>query len=124
MRPRTFFAALLCFLMLLVPAFGSAHAYLVKSSPARRAVLLRAPERVQLWFNERLEPHFCLVSVWDRERNRVDFGDVQVGPAEPNKLSVGIPPLLPGAYIVRFRVLSVDGHIVNGEYPFTIRGSQ
>lgn len=124
MRPRTFFSAFLCSLVLLVPALAWAHAYLVKSSPARRAVLLKAPDRVQLWFNERLEPHFCLVSVWDRERNRVDLGDVQVGPEEPNMLSVGIPSLLPGTYIVKFRVLSVDGHIVESQFPFTVKGSQ
>lgn len=116
-------AAFLCFLLLL-PAIGWTHAYLVKSTPARRAVLFMAPARVQLWFNERLEPHFCTISVWDREGTRVDLGDVQVGPDEPNRLSVGIPTLSPGVYTVKFRVLSVDGHIVESGFLFTIRGSQ
>jgi hypothetical protein len=30
-------------------------------------------------------------------------------------LSVGIPPLAPGTYTVRYRVLSVDGHVVESE---------
>jgi len=42
--------------LLLSPLLGWAHASLVKSSPARRATLVSAPERVQLWFNERIEP--------------------------------------------------------------------
>ena len=82
------------------------------------------PARIQLWFNERLEPHFCTISVWDGEARRVDLGDVQVGPDEPNRLSVGIPTLSPGVYTVKSRVLSVDGHIVESQFLFTIRGSQ
>ena len=37
---------------------ADAHAVLVRSSPAHRAVLTQAPERVDLWFNERLEPAY------------------------------------------------------------------
>jgi methionine-rich copper-binding protein CopC len=54
-------------------------------------------------------------------RTGVDLNDVQVDPAQPKKLSVGLPPLPPGAYVVRFRVLSVDGHVVEAEFPFTVR---
>lgn len=110
-------------LLVLSPAAAVPHAYLVKSAPARRAVLLRAPARVQLWFNERLEPQFSRVSVWDREEKQVDLGDVQVGPDDPTRLSVGISPLAPGTYTVKFRVLSVDGHVVEDQFPFTLRGS-
>lgn len=124
MRPRTSLTALLSCLVLGAPAIGVAHAYLVKSAPARRAVLFQAPDRVQLWFNERLEPHFCQLSVWDRDGNRVDLGDVRVGPEDAAKLSIGIPPLLPGIYTVKFRILSVDGHIVESQFPFTLRGNQ
>jgi methionine-rich copper-binding protein CopC len=110
-------------LFLLVPTIGWPHAYLVKSSPARRAVLFTAPTRIQLWFNERLEAQFSVLSVWDREGKQVDLRDAQVSPDEPKKLSVGVPPLAPGTYTVKFRVLSVDGHIVEDQFPFTLRGS-
>lgn len=100
---------------------ASAHAYLVRSTPAARAVVTRAPERVQLWFNERLEPAYSRVSVWNRDAQRVDAGDVQVGPAESTRLSVGVPALPPGAYTVKYRVLSVDGHVVEAEFTFTVR---
>lgn len=122
MRSRWIFLGLLG-LLLLPPAIGWTHAYLVKSAPARRAVLARAPARVQLWFNERLEAQFSHLSVWDREEKQVDLGDVQLGPDDPKKLSVGIPLLAPGTYSVKFRVLSVDSHIVESQFPFTLRGS-
>jgi methionine-rich copper-binding protein CopC len=37
-------------------------------------------------------------------------------------LSVSLPALSPGTYTVRYRVLSVDGHVVEGEFPFAVRG--
>jgi methionine-rich copper-binding protein CopC len=37
---------------------------------------------------------------------------------------VGVNPLAPGQYRIRFRVLSVDGHIVEDEFHFTIRDTQ
>ena len=108
-------------LLVLVPSAGLAHAYLVRSTPARRAALITPPERVQLWFNERLEPRFSRVSVWDAQGKQVDVGDVQVGPDEPRTLSVGVSLPGPGTYVVRYRVLSVDGHVVESSFPFTVR---
>jgi methionine-rich copper-binding protein CopC len=61
--------------------------------------------------------------VWNREAQRVDAGDVQVAPAEPTRLSVGVPPLPAGSYAVKYRVLSVDGHVVEAEFGFTVRGA-
>jgi len=105
----------------LAPAAGWAHAALVRSSPARRATLTTTPPRVRLWFNERLEPAFSTVSVWDARGNQVDFRDGRVEADEPVQLSVGIPGLGPGGYVVRYRVLSVDGHVVASQLPFTVR---
>jgi methionine-rich copper-binding protein CopC len=111
-------------LLLVIPTTGWTHAYLVKSSPTRRAVLSSAPARVVLWFNERLEAQFSQLSVWNTEGQQVDGGDVQVGPDDGKKLSVGIPTLPAGAYTIKYRVLSVDGHIAEAEFPFTVRSRQ
>jgi methionine-rich copper-binding protein CopC len=115
-------AALAAFLLLLLPAEGWSHAYLVRSAPAARATVGRSPERIQLWFNERLEPAYSRLSVWSGDGQRVDAGDVQVASTEPTRLSVGVPALPAGTYTVKFRVLSVDGHVVEAEYVFTVRG--
>ncbi len=110
-------------LVLSQPAEGWSHAYLVRSAPAARAIVARAPERVQLWFNERLEPAYSRVSVWNRDAQRMDAGDAQVAPAQPTRLSVGVPSLPSGPYTVKYRVLSVDGHVVEAEFAFTVRGA-
>jgi copper resistance protein C len=119
-RPRIV-AALAVLALLLLPADGWSHAYLVRSAPAARATVGRAPERVQLWFNERLEPAYSRVSVWNHDGKRVDAADVQVAAGEPTRLSVGVPALPAGAYTVKYRVLSVDGHVVEAQFSFTVK---
>lgn len=119
-RTREWWSGLLV-LILVVPTGSWAHAYLVKSSPARRAVLSNSPSQVVLWFNEQLEAQFSQLSVWNNQGGRLDSGDVQVAADDPKKLSVSLPALPAGTYTVKFRVLSVDGHIAEAEFPFTIR---
>jgi hypothetical protein len=111
--------ALLGLLLLATPAWP--HAFLVRSNPTRRATLSAGPDRVQLWFNEAIEPKFSSVSVRDASDQRVDLGDARVDPEDPKRLFVGLKPLARGTYRVRFRVLSVDGHVVESEFPFTLR---
>ena len=55
-----------------------AHAVLVRSAPSHRAVLGQAPERVDLWFNERLEPAYSTVSIWNESGSQVDERDATV----------------------------------------------
>ena len=100
---------------------AGAHAYLVKSLPARRAVVTHPPTVVQLWFNERLEPAFSKLKVVDGDGRQVGTDDVSGGPDDLKRVSVCVPPLALATYTVRFRVLSVDGHIVESEFTFTIR---
>jgi methionine-rich copper-binding protein CopC len=118
-RRRRLGVAALGLLLAATPAWP--HASLVRSSPARRAALTTAPDRVQLWFNEPIEARFSSVSVWDAAGLQVDLQDARVEPEDPKHLTVGLKPLALGAYRVRFRVLSVDGHVVESEFAFTLR---
>jgi len=107
--------------LLLPPAPAAPHASLVRSSPASRAIVATSPLRVDLWFSERLESAYSTVSVWNVDGQRVDRMDVLVGPDDPKRLSVGMFTLRPGAYTVRYRVLSVDGHVIDSSFTFTVR---
>jgi methionine-rich copper-binding protein CopC len=115
---------LLVALVSALPAVASAHAVLVRASPAARLAVAEAPPRVDLWFNERLEPAYSTVTVWDTSGHRVDTADVAVDAGDARRLSVGLSPLGRGTYTVKFRVLSVDGHLVESEFPFTVRGAR
>jgi hypothetical protein len=100
---------------------AGAHAKLARSVPADRSSVAEAPSRLKLWFNERIEPQYAKVSVWGAGNRQVDAGDQAIDPADPTALTVGIPNLAPGAYTVRYRVLSVDGHVVEGTLTFTVK---
>ena len=118
-RRRRVAGGAIALLLMATPAWP--HASLVRSSPARRATLTTAPDRVQLWFNEAIEPRFSSASVWDAAGEQVDLRDARVEPEDPKRLTVGLTPLKRGTYRVRFRVLSVDGHVVETEFSFTLR---
>ena len=107
--------------VLLWPAAAVAHAFLVKSAPAPRAILNHPPARVELWFNERLESAYSTLSVETAAGVPVDRGDVTVGPDDPRKLSVALPALASGRYVVRYRALSVDGHLVESSFVFSVK---
>jgi methionine-rich copper-binding protein CopC len=103
------------------PATALAHAFLVKATPAPRAVVNHPPARVELWFSERLEPAYSSLSVTDASGAPVDRGNVTVGPEDPRRLGVSLSALEPGRYTVKFRVLSVDGHVVESSFPFSVK---
>ena len=108
-------------LFLFFPSLACAHAYLVKSVPAGRATLFASLAKIQLWFNERLESRYSSASVIDSDGKRVDLDNAQVSSDDPKQLAIGVKQLLSGRYTVKFRVLSVDGHVVEQSFPFTVR---
>jgi methionine-rich copper-binding protein CopC len=113
--------ALLTAATVVAAARGAApHATLVKSAPAARAVLAEAPARVELLFSERIEAAYAELSVWNGSGARVDRQDALVGPDDGRRLSVGLLTLRPGVYTVRYRVLSIDGHVITSTFPFTV----
>ncbi len=114
-----------CTLFLLLAAFRVwGHAILVEASPAKDAVIDRVPETVQLRFDAPVGERYLAVAVIDAEQHeRVDAGDAHRDLLDPSIVQVHLNrPLKPGAYVVRYRVQSADGHIVTGRYRFTIAG--
>lgn len=108
--------------LLLEPAAAWAHAKLVKSDPARRAVLKKSPVRVRLWFNEKLEPSFSILKVLDAAGKAVTGRSAIVSARDGKLLELDLPDLPQGTYTVSYEVLSIDGHAVKSGYTFTVRG--
>jgi methionine-rich copper-binding protein CopC len=98
-----------------------AHSMLVKAEPPRRAVLATAPTQVRLWFNEELEGEYASLVVLDAEKHPVTEIKPQLTPDDPKSIVLPLPELMPGKYSVKFRVLSVDGHVVESSFDFTVK---
>ena len=99
-----------------------AHSMLVKAEPPRRAVLAKAPAQVRLWFNEEIEGNYASMVVIDAEKHPVTEVKPELAPDDPKSIVLPLPELMPGKYSVKFRVLSVDGHVVESSFDFTVKG--
>ena len=109
-------AAGLALLVAATPAW--AHNSLSSASPAREATLSRAPTEITLEFLARLDPAFTTIVLTDGTKRRVPTGDPVV---DGTKSTVQVTDTLPnGTYTVAYRVVSADGHPVQGSYPFTV----
>ncbi len=100
-----------------------AHAQLVKSEPARRAVISESPKQVKLWFNEEIEGAYATLTVLDSKEKAITENSPEVAADDPKLLTLAVPALPRGKYVVKYRVLSVDGHVVESTYDFTIKGN-
>ncbi len=79
------------------------------------------PAKIQLWFNERLEPRYSSLTLSSAEGKMVEIGKVEVSAEDPKQLTAALKLLPAGRYVIKYRVLSVDGHIVQDQFPFTIK---
>src|SRR6266702_356385 len=104
------------------PAASEAHAILLRSDPAKDAVLPVAPSQVRMWFSEALNPAFSTAVVVNGANKRVDIGNALVSPSDPTEMDVTLKPNLPPAvYVVIYRTDSnVDGHILTGSFLFSV----
>jgi hypothetical protein len=99
---------------------AGAHAFLERAEPRVGSTVRTPPAQVRLWFTERLEPAFSTLRVVNETGQRVDKEDSQVAPSAPKQLRVSLPPLPVGTYRVRWRVLSVDTHVTEGDFTFRV----
>ncbi|MFL5845469.1 MAG: copper resistance CopC/CopD family protein [Solirubrobacteraceae bacterium] len=104
----------------LAPASAGAHAYLVKEQPSASIVLGSSPPAVKLTYSEAVEPRFAIISVTDKDGNRVTSGLVSRSGGNPDELDVPLEKLKTGWYLVYWRVISVDGHPVRGAFTFAV----
>ncbi len=109
---RRFFIALFTLLLFSAPAPTLAHGYLIRAIPEERAVLDRAPVRVQYWFSEGLEPEFSTIQVVDQAGSVVASGGLS--PNDDKLLTARLPNDLPdGVYFVDLRLaFASDGHVI------------
>ena len=107
-----------------------AHAQLVRSDPAKNAAVLKAPERIDLWFNELLDEGFNSVEVFgageltSQRHTNLASGKAAVDPSDRTHLTIKLNPLPAGEYVVAWRVLSRDGHTAPGRLIFRVTGTK
>lgn len=94
----------------------STHARLKASNPVEGSVLAQAPAAVVLTFSRDIAPP-AAVAVTSPDGSAAASGEPAVRGAE---VSLPVAAAKEGTYTVGYRVVSVDGHTIEGSYQFSV----
>ena len=93
-----------------------AHAHLKKAVPADGAVVSTAPANVVLSFSESAHLTACWIQKGDGAKQKV----TGLPTAAAADITVPLPQLDPGTYVLSWNVVGEDTHIVPGQMHFTV----
>lgn len=113
---------LVCVLIILIPQSASAHAYVVKSNPTENETLKKAPSVVKIEFDEDIQvSSFNTLYVRDTSGKRGDLKDAHIDKKNKKLLEAGLKDNLKnGLYSIQWKVISADGHPIQGVIPFRV----
>ena len=119
-KSRQKFAEVGIALMLAGPAAGpaSAHAVIVSATPTAGQHVPAGKLAVRIEFNSRIDMARSRLRVTAPSGVKADVPIDSAG--EPNIVAGTTGELAGGAYVLRWQVLAVDGHITRGDIPFTV----
>jgi copper transport protein len=100
-------------------AVAYAHAMLLSSEPMANAHLTTSPARVRLLFSEEIEPSLAQLTLVSGEGS-ITHLVVSGDPHDVHAVIAPVTALAAGAYRVVWRVVSADGHPVEGSIVFRV----
>jgi copper resistance protein C len=95
-----------------------AHAVIVSASPTADQHVAAGKIAVRIEFNTRIDKERSRLQVTAPAGEKTDIPIDQDG--EPNIVAGTTADLSPGAYVLRWQVLAIDGHITRGDIPFVV----
>lgn len=117
---RRLLLAAVALLALAVPARAARHMKLTRAEPEQRGLVTASPTAIRLWFSEPVDAATSKITVGGPS------GTVPLGPVT-REAGTNAPlvakvegTLVDGPYVVAWKAMSKDGHVVNGRYGFTV----
>ncbi len=111
---------ILLLVLCLIPIQALGHTQLMEINPKPNSQLEVSPALVELLFNQKLEAITEeSIVLKDDAGKPLATGPVESG-AEGKSAHVDLPVLSKGTYTVNYHVMSIDGHMVKGNYAFTV----
>lgn len=121
-KSRQRFAGVIVFLIAVClavsPRMALAHAVLLSSTPQSNAVVNGPDITISLKYNSRVDGARSSLTLLKPDGSVESIGAVKQ--PLPDTLSASGHNLAKGAYVLRWQVLSSDGHITRGEVPFQV----
>jgi methionine-rich copper-binding protein CopC len=118
---RQFVAILvvICGIVLFSPRAALAHAILVSSQPAINSTVSGPEVAVLLKYSSRVDLEHSTLTLLDPD-GKVEKITINSEPS-PGSLSAKLTGLVRGAYVLRWQILAMDGHITRGTIPFQVK---
>jgi methionine-rich copper-binding protein CopC len=96
------------------------HAQLSGSTPADESVLETGPQDIILDFSEPVR--LTALSIQDESGDKRDLAPLPT--SADRHFAISAPSVPAGRYVVAWRVVSADSHVMTGEFGFSIRTTQ
>ncbi len=99
---------------------SSLHFALSKSMPEAESTVA-PPDELRLWFSQVPQENSVSVRLVDGSGELVHTGDPTPDASDGKVIAVSIDhALAPGSYTVAWRGIGDDGHVVRGDFPFSV----
>lgn len=115
---RLFLATALIAAMLIAAPAAFAHAHPKVMIPTADYVG-PSPAKVTITFSESIEPKFSSISVTDEKGKQ--FNTATSTHVDSTTLTLPLPTLPAGVYVVHWVNVATDGHRLAGDYKFTVK---
>jgi copper transport protein len=102
-----------------LPRSATVHATLVSSEPAANSRLASSPSRVRLVFSEPVEAKLGRIALHPTSGSTITLR-AGADPRDVHAVVARVDSLPSGSYRVEWRVVSADGHPVDGTFTFTV----
>ena len=100
-----------------VPSIAQAHAILEESTPPSGASVKPGPLELRFRYNSRIDHARSRLTLIRPDRTK---DTIPIAAEAPPDIIDAHVELSPGAYVIRWQVLAVDGHITRGDVPITV----
>jgi copper transport protein len=104
------------------PSTALAHSSVESTSPEAGSVVTKSPRQVSITFDQGVTVPNGGVRVLNERAERIgtEKPRTNASPNQINTISVAVPILADGAYVVSWRAVSEDGHPIRGAFTFRV----
>ncbi|PPA69414.1 copper resistance CopC family protein [Jeotgalibacillus proteolyticus] len=107
-------------ILVMLPAIASAHTHLESSTPVSGEVVTEHLNKIVLNFGGEIESLSTMTLVKDDQK--IPFKSVE--PQGTQMVGVFKAPPENGSYVIKWKIIGEDGHVITGEIPFSVQVEQ
>ncbi|WP_350301037.1 copper resistance protein CopC [Peribacillus frigoritolerans] len=116
---KYFWLVVSLFVLLLNPAMAFGHATIISSNPSPNEAMDALPEKISIQFSENIQPAFHSLEVFSQDGDKIQIQDSAISEQSEKVLEAKWQDTIDeGIYYIKWRVVSSDGHPIEGTIPF------